>query len=360
MILLYDGDTVYSTNNKVLLRNTRDLPAIQCVQQTSEKQEVTEKLLREANKNGFGNDVGTITNRATSMFDVLANFRKGSFEYDELMYRITVSQHYQQVAIDKIKGIVAEPMPKSWFTAKECISQFEKDVVCDKKPYFMTYIYSNEKNKYKKFLEASNMRMLIKYGLDIEEIMSRMYSNDTRATLKLQLGESKFNELMQDMEYYERLTPVSNGKCVMNRICRYMEYKLKEVNREGIQETKDFNHEILKHGEEYITDVEVVKYFKECFEEYRYLQGRGLSKSGNGSTQDNKLRSVNSKNALLDKYAERITKVVEIENISIEALTNTMVDIVYGTKDAGSRMFLWYLCDEQLINNLKLNKEEED
>ena len=62
-------------------------------------------ILKKSNKDGFGNDVGTITNRVTAMFDVLASFKQGSSEYNELMDRIICGQAYQQESIDKIKGI---------------------------------------------------------------------------------------------------------------------------------------------------------------------------------------------------------------------------------------------------------------
>ena len=47
----------------------------------------------------FGSEIGAITNRSTSMFDVLAKFEPGSREYEELMYRIICSIQYQQNSI---------------------------------------------------------------------------------------------------------------------------------------------------------------------------------------------------------------------------------------------------------------------
>ena len=59
------------------------LPIV-CEQGSCPKVKVTEKLLKKSNKDGFGNDVGTITNRVTAMFDVLASFKQGSSEYNEI------------------------------------------------------------------------------------------------------------------------------------------------------------------------------------------------------------------------------------------------------------------------------------
>lgn len=53
----------------------------------------------QSNINSFGDDIGKITNRITSMFDVIAQYEKGSPEYEVLDYRIKCGQKYQQDAI---------------------------------------------------------------------------------------------------------------------------------------------------------------------------------------------------------------------------------------------------------------------
>lgn len=357
---MFDGDTVFSTNNEVLLRNTKDLPAINCIQQVAQKQKITYKNLREANKNGFGNEVGTVTNRVTSMFDVLALYPKDSKEYKEIMYRITVSQHYQQLSIDKVKGIVAEPMDKKWYTAKECISDFDKRVVCDKKPYFMTYIYSNEKSKYKQFIEVSNMRTVIKYGMTMEELIAKLSVSQEREILKLQLGEQRYSELIMEATAFSDYVPISNNNCVMNRICRYMEFQLKSINTKLNNDTKDFDHSILqsKDTSKYVRDIEITQQLKNCYQDYRYLQGRGLTKVSKSTLvrEDVSNGGVSAKTALLYKYVDIVYEIAETHSIDMEALTNTLVDIVYSIKDRQSSLFLWVICGEQILKNLEENK----
>ena len=75
-------------------------------------------MLQKSNKNGFGSEIGTITNRVTAMYDVLASLEKDSEEYNILMDRIICGQAYQQEEIDKIKGIQAKTMPKEWYNYK--------------------------------------------------------------------------------------------------------------------------------------------------------------------------------------------------------------------------------------------------
>lgn len=91
-----DGDLVYSSNNKIMLENFRHIQTIMCVQRSANKVLVTEEGLRESNKKGFGSKVGAITNRVTSMYDLLPLFDSGSKEYQVLNYRILCGQLFQQ------------------------------------------------------------------------------------------------------------------------------------------------------------------------------------------------------------------------------------------------------------------------
>ena len=90
------GDALITTDNRVLLENTRHLPAIMCVQRKAEKKLITEELLVDANQNSFGDEIGTTTNHITAMYDVLPLFSEDSKEYKTLEYRIMSGQLYQQ------------------------------------------------------------------------------------------------------------------------------------------------------------------------------------------------------------------------------------------------------------------------
>lgn len=94
-----DGDMYLLTDNKVLVENTLNLPAIMCVQRKAAKKVIKEADLILANKNSFGDEIGKTTNRATAMFDMQAQFSPDSDEYKVLDYRIKCSQLYQQNAI---------------------------------------------------------------------------------------------------------------------------------------------------------------------------------------------------------------------------------------------------------------------
>lgn len=158
-----DGDSIMTTDNEVLLRKWRDTPAILCIQKQADKKIINPENLAWANENGFGNDVGSITNRVTAMYDVMAKFDKDSEQYKTLEYRIMCGQHFQQGSIDRVKGIACTPMPKYWYDwhsvkasdkdseNKAKFKERNRELIADKKPYFMIYIYHKVSKEYKKY-----------------------------------------------------------------------------------------------------------------------------------------------------------------------------------------------------------------
>ncbi len=87
------------TDNAVLLSAIEQKLTLVCAQKTAKKTIVTEAELVQANINGFGNDVGRVTNWVTSMYEVQARYEPGSEEYEALAYRIQAGQQYQQNSI---------------------------------------------------------------------------------------------------------------------------------------------------------------------------------------------------------------------------------------------------------------------
>jgi hypothetical protein len=95
----YDGDIIMITDNDVLVDKHKPLPALMCMQSTAAKIVPTEEDFIQSNINGFGNDIGKITNRITSMYEVRTKFEEDSREYKELTYRIQCGQLLQQNVI---------------------------------------------------------------------------------------------------------------------------------------------------------------------------------------------------------------------------------------------------------------------
>lgn len=109
-----DGDLCLTTDNSVLIKGTKNELPISCMQKKSSKKIVEDIDLVQSNLDTFGNDIGPITNRATSMYEVRSRFIKGSEEYQVLTYRIMCCQLMQQNEIDQMVALVGNRQWKTW------------------------------------------------------------------------------------------------------------------------------------------------------------------------------------------------------------------------------------------------------
>lgn len=280
----FDGDSVFSTNNDVLVRRYVHLPAIKCVQHKAEKKIITEENIIQSNFNGFGNSVGSITNRATAMLSVQSRFEKDTKEYKELEYRILCTQKQQQDELDKLKGIKATPMPKYWYDYRACKgNEYQKNICCEKKPYFMIYRYEEEHKKYKAFIKEHNIQCLRDFGIDIETL--------------LKTPQNQLTQEQADMiHWYNVFNPVDMGMCTINRICFYIENKIGEyksqlkerelnweqfkVKRRCTQEHKDKLQELMNvyiNRLTLATDTETeLSATKVCVDDYIRMRAREI------------------------------------------------------------------------------------
>jgi len=324
-----DSDQVLTTNDPILLKNTKELDAVLCIQKSAQKIIVNEKDLIEANKNGFGDTIGSTTNKITTMIDVASNFNKESEEYKELQYRVICGQNYQQNAIDKIKGCISKPMPKEWYdyhSAKNSEkSKLNLNILADKKPYFFIYNYPYLMRRYKRYISNVNKNCLMRFGLDVTELIAKENRNT---------NEEQF------LKYYYIKRPIFNNKSVMNRICWKIEKEFDDFKSNN-QEDK-FDSSILKSPVKY--SKKRFNKIKEIYEDYNL-----------------KLRqhAQNSSKNKLDKDEEKTKRIIFKDNFKIQAqeicnnedeLCNIVVDLCY--KNNYSKQFAWDICGNVFIKNL--------
>lgn len=327
-----DGDIVFTSDNHILVNKWKYMKTIICPQKSAEKVEITDKLLVESNKLSFGSKVGAITNRVTSMFDLLPLFDKDSVEYNILTYRIKCGQLYQQNDIDATKGIVASQMPRYWY---EKIKETESDsdvlnnkICVDKKPYFMIYIYPEQRKKYNTFISETKSKCLKLFGIDIETLM-RSELDDEKA---------KF------IEKYYRLMPINDNGSVMNRLCHMIEDEFKGYIS-GIKAKNPFDYTILKSDTEY--DVNHYKIILQTYLEYMKELKKAVA--NNNSYKCSREEYSNSIKAINSVFAQRCAELCPNE----DKLCNILVDICYTNNK--SKALVWSICADQLIENLLKN-----
>lgn len=95
----YDSDSVFTTNNKVLLDAFEYKDTLMCVQDSMPKKVPVEEDFIKSDINGFGDSIGSVTNRATNMISLREQFAPDSEEYKRIEYRISTMMNYQQNAM---------------------------------------------------------------------------------------------------------------------------------------------------------------------------------------------------------------------------------------------------------------------
>lgn len=95
-----DGDLIFLTDNQVIRETMRDVLPIQCEQKKAAKCVPGEKEFIDANILGFGDAIGSVTNKITAQTELQSLFDPDSAEFKELACRIISGQKIQQDTID--------------------------------------------------------------------------------------------------------------------------------------------------------------------------------------------------------------------------------------------------------------------
>ena len=333
-----DSDQVLITDNKILLENTRELPAIMCIQRKAKKVIVTEEDLIQANINSFGDEIGKTTNRITTMIDIQSKFEQDSKEYKTLDYRIMCGQLYQQNAIDKTKGIIAKPMPKEWYNGDACKikegdseetkkeKEFNSRIVANKKPYFMCYIYPESMRRYKEYINNTNCKALMEFRLSVNSLIKK--PNKTKK-------EKTF------LKYYYSRMPVGIEPCLLNRICWRIEKEFDGYLNKGIVYDK-FDYNILKSNN---------KYSKSRFKTIKQLYNKYMKELRNYHTlvANTKIEQEEATTARME-FKNRFKIKCNIICPNEKELCDIILDICYCNKN--TKQFVWDICGETIIKNL--------
>lgn len=308
-----------------------------CEQNTCNKQRITKQSLIKANQNGFGNEVGSITNRCTAMFDILAKFPKNSSEYKDMLYRITCMQGYQQEIIDSCKGIMPKRVPKEWYSYKKVKikdedtyeerekKMYNKQLLANKKPYFFIYNYKYLKNEYNNYIKNSNTNCIIKFGISLEELKNKQDRNE---------DEELFIQL------FYNLCPVSDNNSVVNRIAHKLEEKFDKLS---IKINKsEFDKFILITKKRVKNDI--IKELNNLYSKYKKdIQDIMKSNNNNENIEENKIQ----RKLYMQEFKENALKCC---NDNEEILCNGLIQILYNNNN--SKQFVWDICGDYIVNKL--------
>ena len=331
----FDGDLVLLTDNSVLVRKMKELPALMCVQRKAEKKIPTEADLITSNIESFGNDIGQTTNWITSMFEVKSHFDPDSEECRVLDYRIRCGQLYQQNAIDKAKGIICKPMPKEWHDKYAAAKRDEEIGVCanrpivaDRKPYFMKYIYPDLMRKYSTYIRNTDRKALRAFQMSVRELEQRDADDQTE-------------EQKTFLSFFHRRMPVGLGDCVMNRICRRFEEEFDGIVSRS-QASKTFDYSFMRSDADYTP--KQMSDIKHLRDEY----GRRINNYAVFADYE-RVDDIDSA-AALNEMNEEFLRECSIICPDRDALCNIVLDLCYTR--SSTKRFAWAMCGSDIIRNL--------
>lgn len=335
---VYSGDLLFTTDSKPLLKNQKNLPALNCIQYNASKKVVTEEDVIKANKNGFGSKIGSITNRITAITSLMANYEPGSVEYEILRYRTQCGQALQQEEIDKAKGILPNPMPKSWYIfsenivkngdSEEIIAQktLNQKLCAAKKPYFFGYNYTTLKQEYDAFVRDTDEHIQSITGKNIKDLLK----NDG----KLPENEQKI------LEFYKKKLPLDVSPSTMNRICWAIEDEFDDVD---LFKDTEFDYRIYKSGIEYTPEeYELIKLKCESYKQKK----REINKKKFVEHEDMEESASDQIIKLNADLEENCFAVCPNEHVLCEML----LDICY--RDGMDVSIVWNLCGDIIVDKL--------
>lgn len=335
----FDSDANFCTNNKVLLEAFEYKTTLKCVQDSMPKKIPTEEDYIKSDINGFGDSIGSVTNKATNMISLRAQFNPDSEEYKKLTYRISTMMNYQQNAIDRIKGVVARPVPKEWLNARmfkvedtddELVvheKQINANIAAEIKPWFFIYRYSSLKSELDKYIKSVKSNCKIRFGKTLDDLYA---SND------------KSDEEEAFIYNYEKYMPVSRAAGTMNRICWRIEDEFKTMD---VLPNVEFNYSILKSNAEYTQDE--YNSIKQLYDEYNKNMQLFLKQKHKNELGDDEVGFDIMQ--LKDVFISECEKVCP----NTEVLTNIVIDLCYDSNK--NKTFAWDVAGEQIFNNLLKN-----
>ena len=293
--------------------------------QTADKVPIKADDLWKSDTLSFGSKIGIITNIETTFFSLLPLF-KGTEMEKILINRIKACNIYQNMQIDKTKGITISPLPDWWdkWQKEGTNADVYNTLLARQRPYFFRYVYSEWNKKYTHHLNSYENICIVKFGYNL-------------ATL---LEKQDLSELEQKVKTdFVKYSPLLDTDCSMNQICHYMEKNVKEIKTNQRNISFDFS---IYMNPYIIIDQTKLAQMNELFEKYKsYLR----SSYDTTNCLENEEFSRDDYIKVLEKEAYRISS-------NLSELTNLLIVTCYGHGE-NSKEFCWKMFGAKgIIENL--------
>ena len=328
----FDSDLSFTSSSQEMIDGAQGGLPISYAKKVAPKIEVNQENLVLSHINGLNSKIGFITNCSSTDYTMQVYFSGSSLEYKELMRRSKLFRYYQGENIDKSKNGGAKDMPKTWFNyqkiedgmSKEQVSKikFDNSILIDRRPYFFRFIYRHYNKRYLREIEVYDNYCKTKFGFGFKGLLA--------------MPESEINDEMLQMKHdYYRYSYFIFTPSVMNKICWYMENKVKEYKHKLKEDIFDWR--ILVIGELDKNKIEQMKLLVEKYNDYKFKTIE--------NKEDEDCLDVDMFNSQLKENA--------LSQISsnIKELASLAIYCTYASK-RGAKDFAWKLFGEGIVQNL--------
>jgi len=358
----YDYDIIATTSSPVILKGIyQGLVPIVGKPMKGKKVKVNRENRYQANLLTFGSKIGRLTNLASAMCCLRADFEEGSQEYELINDRLKACCKHQSNQIDRAKaGVEIKDIPKIWTRYKK-INEEETDstdenidlksqelkkaeieqqrlynkCLVDKHPYFFKYIYSSDKIRYNKYYTAKDKVSRLKFDMPLKELLFK-YNN----------GEVLTEEQLKFSGVFYAFNGFINSKSEMNRLCLHIESVDFEI-RKRISDQSNFDYSMFLNYNGFDFDQKIYK--QVCDAVSAYVKTRATVACDNYYNFN-----IEEVESFLDINTEKIVLKDNLYSIcpNVLDLTNYLVRFFYEVKTSFSKSLLWEVCGKQMYKNL--------
>lgn len=358
----FDFDILFTSNNKEIINNKYEGQRVVTYKapKPQKRPNLTEHDLFVSDTFSFGQQIGPLTNIATTICALIPTFEVGSRERQLLEDRLKMCCVNQSKQIDKTKiGQDVKCIPKIWKVFQKVSDgdseevkkekEFYNSILADKKPYFFRYKYHALNKEYNEYIKKTEENAMIRFGKTLDSL------------LESRKDEAEYDKLTEDekifLMYYDKFLPVVDSDCVMNNICKYIEGIDFSIKKK-IKNRGDFDYRVLQSGD--------FEFNKEMYEAIKGEVARTLKiwealvkashssrieksmSSGSGAEQNGFKRDVEC-----ELLKDRLLDICGNE----EELSNYLIYLFYEDKPSYNKSTLWNMVGKQLYQNIRGKKE---
>jgi hypothetical protein len=346
-----DGDLICTINNPAFINGKIEgLPIMYDAKKAAKVRiddTADELLVQSQIKQVRANRIGFYTNVCSSLQSMMYDFPKDSEEYKTILNRLKYFRVEQGNAIDSTKGIRVDPFLTYWTDYTKITDEmseeekkkweFNNRLVARKRPLFFIHLYNHYRKEYVREMSFFNNITMTKWGLNFEEML-----HSDRKTLT--------DEQTALVDKYRKVSFFICNNSVMNRVSRYVENKLKEIQKAKRRMQEQFDYKCLL-SRDYVQPLKRdIEKFRILYKEYKSLKRQLRSSYGKGEMSP--YIDVNQIYSFINR------KAFSTISSSGQELGDLAVFCTYsGIFGKQSKSFAWHVFGEQIVDNM-LDKEE--